>query len=457
MQRQDQTEGKTDKETELSEHFSDRAETVSAALVPSSSLASSEGREFDWLAIGVVLLLAALFAFGARLNAQPSTSLTPAAVLTATGCGLLVTAIRKLHTPWRPGLFEASIGGLFLALFQFMAAMTYPGVFHTLSLASNERLGFLTTWGLIAAFSVVFSMVGAILGHLAFAPLRPLAAKNKASQVFETDEQEQEAPQAVEVQEEGLQHSVDEEQEADERINSAAEAMVVEPEDENDEAAASENVFSSPRHSSISYFVSVLLLGLSPMLVGYVFAAAFDYMLDVYRFFPGPYSTLRLLSALLPWQIPVIINFNSSDPNASIFLLWQLWRIPLFLGNPTAFDIQALEPFVFNAAALSLLLLMQRNAILDSRPARVSWPTYLLLEFLLGFILVLPADLWVFRGLQGLLQEQQVVIQIRTLHILDIPTFILNLMTGPLVCVAIGIILRLWQSKQVQQQTEHSK
>src|SRR5438067_11072872 len=106
---------------------------------------TDKGGEFDWLAIGVVLLLAALFALLARLNAQPSTSLTPAAVLSATGCGLLVTGIRKLHTPRRPGLFEAAIGGLFLALFQFMAAMTYPNILRVLSQVSDERLGFLTT------------------------------------------------------------------------------------------------------------------------------------------------------------------------------------------------------------------------------------------------------------------------------------------------------------------------
>ncbi|GAC1656768.1 MAG: hypothetical protein NVS4B7_01110 [Ktedonobacteraceae bacterium] len=209
----------------------------------------------------------------------------------------------------------------------------------------------------------------------------------------------------------------------------------------------------------ISYFISILLLGLFPTLAGYIFAAAFDYMQRVYSFSPGPYPTLRLLSALLPWQLPVTINLNSNDPNAIIFLLWQLWRIPLFLGNPTMFDTQALEPLVFNAAGLSLLLLTMRNSSSDSRPMYLSWSMYLLLEILLGFILILPADLWVLRGLQGLLQEHLIVMQIRTLHILDTPTFLINLITGPLICLAIGIALRFLQKKWTleRQATENSK
>ena len=60
--------------------------------------------------------------------------------------------------------------------------------------------------------------------------------------------------------------------------------------------------------------------------------------------------------------------------------------------------------------------------------------------------LVLPADLWIDRGLQGLLQNPIVAIPIRTLYILDQTTFVLNLVTCPLLCLALGIILRLFST-----------
>src|SRR5437870_2691718 len=173
---QDQT-GVTTESTEQAPN--ETVQTVQPTVVGSSSTTKVEERDFDWLAVGVVVLIAGLFALAARLSPQPATSLTPAAVLSATGCGLLVTAIRKLHTFQRPGLFEAALGGLFLALFQLMAAITYPNVFYILSQVSDERQGFLSTWALIIGFSVIFSLVGAALGHLAFAPLRPLPAKTK--------------------------------------------------------------------------------------------------------------------------------------------------------------------------------------------------------------------------------------------------------------------------------------
>src|SRR5438128_2447083 len=150
-----------------------RQATQSFSLAP---LSRSQVRErgFDWPAIGIVLLIAALFAIAARFNPQPATSLVPAAVLSASGCGLLVTALRKLRTVQRSGLLEAGLGGLFLGIFQFLAAITYPGVFTFLGTDPVQRQDFLTTWGLIVCFSIVFSMVGAVLGHLAFAPPRPL-------------------------------------------------------------------------------------------------------------------------------------------------------------------------------------------------------------------------------------------------------------------------------------------
>src|SRR5256884_3831044 len=227
----------------------DPAETVQPAKPVLAPTPAVGAREFDWFAIGVVILIAALFALAARLSPQPATSLAPAAVLSATGCGLLVTALRKLHTSSRPGLFEAAVGGLFLALFQFMAAITYPNVVYALSLAYDERLGFLTTWALIAAFSIIFSILGATLGHLAFAPLRPLPTRTNTLQPLPADAgREEPVPPA------------------------------------------------RSQHSLVSYLISVLLLGLAPTLVAYVFSAAFDYMLRANLFFPGPYPTLRLLS-----------------------------------------------------------------------------------------------------------------------------------------------------------------
>jgi len=446
MQGQDQSEITTD----WTEKSADEVEKVQPTKPTASGVQSARVREVDWLAIGVVLLIAGLFALAARLNPQPATSLAPAAVLSATGCGLLVTALRKLHTFSRPGLFEAALGGLFLALFQFMAAITYPNVVYALSLAYDERLGFLTTWALIAVFSVIFSMVGAALGHLAFAPLRPLPTRttNRLQLPHANvggEERESSAPEVEDVQVSRPGDITEE----------AAEEQVIEP------IPAVEPVhLAQSQRSLVSYLISVLLLGLAPTLVGYVFSAAFDYSLRANLFFPGPYPTLRLLSTMLPWQIPIPFSLSGSDPNSLIFLLWQLWRIPLFLGNPGMFDVQALEPYVFNGAALGLLLLTMRDQNTrsnlgrdtSSRNVLLSWPAYLLLESVLGILLVLPADLWIVRGLQGLLQVQILAFPIRTLYILDQFTFILNLVTGPLVCVGIGILLRLLRSRQANVQ-----
>src|SRR6266566_8015768 len=247
----------------------DPAETVQPAKPVLAPTPAAGAREFDWFAIGVVILIAALFALAARLSPQPATSLTPAAVLSATGCGLLVTALRKLHTSSRPGLFEAALGGLFLALFQFMAAITYPNVVYALSLAYDERLGFLTTWALIAVFSVIFSMVGAALGHLAFAPLRPLPTRttNRLQLPHANvggEERESSAPEVEDVQVSRPGDITEE----------AAEEQVIEP------IPAVEPVhLAQSQRSLVSYLISVLLLGLAPTLVGYVFSAAFDYSL----------------------------------------------------------------------------------------------------------------------------------------------------------------------------------
>lgn len=376
------------------------------------------GNRIDWIAIAIVALVAAFFAVVARFNLQPPTSLTPIAVLSATGCGLLITALRKQRTARGPGLLEAAIAGFFLALFPFLAAITAPGVLSVLSTSVDDLHGFLTTWALILVFSLLFSIIGATLGHLAFAPLRPLPAKaQKGAPVpegeMETEEGEDEIAPA-----EGSGEAL-----ADEEAVPAVEAQ----------------------RSLFSYLVAALLLGLMPTIAGYVFSAAFDFMLKLYTFFPGPYPTLRLLSGLLPWQVPVSLNLSNGPQNA-IFLEWQFWRIPVFLGNPTMFDLVALEPYLLNAAALALLLFsVHRFAGHSWDESPVSrWPVYLLLEVLLGLVIVLPAALWVMRGLEGLLQMPGLVIPIRALYLLNPLTFTLNLVTGPLVCLLVAILLRLF-------------
>src|SRR5713226_121905 len=205
MQGPDQTEITTESVEQQEQNISDELETADHTIsTPSSSRVVNE-KEFDWLAIGVVILIAALFALAARLNPQPPTSIAPVAVLSATSCGLLVTAMRKLRTSQRPGLFEAGLAGLMLALFQFITAITYPHVVATLSTASDERLGFLTTWALIAAFSIIFSLVGAVLGHIAFAPLRPLPV-DKQSNSSQTADEPEKVVNNEEIRESDLPH-----------------------------------------------------------------------------------------------------------------------------------------------------------------------------------------------------------------------------------------------------------
>jgi hypothetical protein len=197
-----------------------------------------------------------------------------------------------------------------------------------------------------------------------------------------------------------------------------------------------------PLRSVFSYLFTILLLGLAPTVVAYLFSAAFDFTLGLNQFIPGPYPTLRLLSSLLPWQIPLPIDLTSNISNIIIFSL--LWRIPLFLGNPTPFDLQALEPYIFNGAALALLLLTmyRQNSSTANQSSAPGWMIYLFLEAAIGLVIVLPANLWVMRGLQGVLQLHEIVIPIRTLTILNPLTFSLNLITGPIVCISVGIVLR---------------
>src|SRR5258708_23633510 len=296
----DQAESATEKTNQAGQI--EREKT--AAVQPTSSTRDaseySETSGFDVMALDVVILLAAFFASTGRLNSQPSNSLTPAAILSATGCGLLITALRKRHTFQRPGLLEAGLGGLILAFFQFIAAITYPNVIITLGLEEGQRLGFIATWGLIAVFSIIFAVVGAALGHLAFGSFRPLPTRLEAP------------------------------------LSSSPAAR------------------APPARSFINYLIAVLLLGLAPPLAGFIFSAGFDYMLSFYQLTPGPFPTLRLLSTLLPWQVPIHIDLSGSNQSSIVLLLW---RIPVFVGNPALFDLQALEPLVFGGASVSLLLL----------------------------------------------------------------------------------------------------
>ncbi|MFL5626772.1 MAG: hypothetical protein ACJ788_14405, partial [Ktedonobacteraceae bacterium] len=407
------------------------------------------------LAVGIVLLIAGLFALAGRVSPQPATSLVPVAVLSATGCGLLVTALRKLRTFERPGLLEAGIGGLCLALFQFVAAISYPNIIYALGQAYDQRTGFLSTWALIGIFSVIFSIAGATLGHLAFAPLRPLPVKKLSPQVASVSEEEVEEEDVPEVDDMVISTISDSEEAPDNDLTDGdGEDIDLEDQDTEaeDEAAVANTAASgvnkvARRRALLRLLVTVILFGFAPTLAGYVFAAAFDYMLHANLFFSGPYPTLRLLSALLPWQIPLPFIPSGNDPNALIFQLWQLWRIPLFLGNPSMFDIQALEPYVFNGAALGLLLLTSQYTDVDdsSSPVKLSLPMLLMLESALGLLLVLPTDLLIGRGLQGLLQEQILAVPIRTLYILNPLTFTLNLIFGPLICAGIGLLLFLRQ------------
>ena len=384
----------------------------------------SQGSNFDWTALGTVILIAAFFATTARIHAQPATSFVPTVVLSATGCGLLITAFRKLHTSHGIGLREAALGGFFMALIQFMAALSYPGVLDSISTSQKIGIDFLITWILITGFSTIFSLAGAALGHLSFGPLRPLP--NNASK-----DNIDEEPVKIPLRHED-EHSID---------------------GTNEHDIAIENITEKPlsyqsQRSLISYLLAILLLGLAPTVAAYLFSAAYDFILSFNQFVPGPYPTLRILSALLPWQIPIPIDLNSSIKSIIIFSL--LWRIPLFLGNPSPFDLQALEPYIFNGAALALLLLTmyQQNARRRKQLPYPGWVAFISMEAALGLILVLPANLWVVRGLEGLLQFHDIVIPIRTISILNQLTFVLNLITGPLVCVASGIAVRLFLSRR---------
>jgi hypothetical protein len=420
-----------DKPETTTESFEDTDEVsrptpdIDSTTTSKPSQPQSQGNNFDWKALGIVILIAAFFAITARLHAQPATSFVPTVVLSATGCGLLVTAIRKLRTLKGIGLREAALGGFFMALIQFMVAITYPGIFDFIGTGQIIGNEFLITWMLIVVFSIIFSVAGAALGHLSFAPLRPLPTRSSARDSI--DEATVSTASSSE----------------DEHSSTGTSDHDLQYEDLSENPASHQT-----QRSVISLLITILLLGLAPTIAAYIFSAAYDFILSFNQFVPGPYPTLRILSALLPWQVPIPIDLNSSIQNVIIFSL--LWRIPLLLGNPTLFDLQALEPYIFNGAALALLLLtMYRPGIRRANQFTFpGWISFLTMEAVLGLIMVLPANLWVLRGLEGLVQFHDIVIPIRTISILDPLTFTLNLITGPLVCVGLGVALRIFLSKR---------
>jgi hypothetical protein len=433
MNRPDHPKFTTKSNNQVNKAPIDKSRADSSTKVASFPASPRQVNGFDWLALGSVILITAFFAITARLNAQPATSFVPVAVLSASGCGLFVTAIRKLRTSKGVGLLEAALGGFFMALFQFIVAITYPGVFDTLSFGLTLQGNFLITWGLVTGFTIVFSIVGAALGHLIFAPLRPSPAISPPTAKVEIEDSN---PMPGE---QPIDHANKENEEHNAGIGEQDTFI------EDTSEAVSQR---QPPRSAFSYFITILLLGLAPTVVAYVFSAAYDFTLGLNQFVPGPYPTLRLISTLLPWQVPLPIDLSTNIRTIIIFSL--LWRIPLFLGNPTLFDLQSLQPYVFNGAAFGLLLLtMHRhkyNTANQSPP--LGWIAYLSLEAALGLVLVLPANLWALRGLEGLLQFHEIVIPIRTLSILNPLTFSLNLITGPLVCLGIGIALRRFLNRR---------
>lgn len=437
-------------------------------------------KRFDWLAVGILLFIAAFFAVTARFNNQPAPSFVPAAALSATGCGLLVTALRKLRPLKGPGVFEALLGGFLVAFFQFAIALTYPNVFATLTSDSTSGRAFLLTWGLIGLFTMLLSLAGAALGYLAFAPLRPLPERAARKRIEESEEEEDESlNESIEVESEGIASSsanqFEQEDEEDEEVDvegvesdeeTGEKIAEKEEKEQEEETTAEEEEKERDRQNTRSlpsYAITVLLIGLLPMIVGYVFAAAYDFLMNVIAansIAPGLYPTLSLLSGLLPWRLAAPITLTGNNGSFIIFTL--LWRIPdSFLGNPNMFDVQTLEPLFLNAAALALLLITTYGREHgDSQVQRVPTRVLIFLEALLGLALVLPASLWILRGLEGVFQSGNLVLPLPTVQLLDSPMFILNLVTGPLFCFLVGlIVLRQYQLWRIpgRKQTETAK
>lgn len=489
MQRQDQPEQIDTTETNANERLASTEAEEQQAITDSEDGANataitSEPQRggFDWLALVVALVIAAFFALTARFNSQPSPSFIPAAVFSATGCGLLITALRKVRGRTGAGLREAGLAGFGLALFQFAITFTYPDVLTTVRTIPELGHAFLVTWGLIGLFAVVLSLAGAAIGHLAFAPLRALPARTAKQSSVEEDgedgEEEEETPQLAGTKEAVVDETLQPEQAngvaeredgagEDETLPSGQANGIAEVEDEKEaeeeEDAESTGVAAQPRSLLANYAVTILLLALLPMMAGYVFAAVYDFAmnaLNINHISPGVFPTLSLLSGLLPWRLAAPINLLSANGSFIVFTL--LWRIPdSVLGNPNVFDIQALEPLLFNAAALAFLLVTMYGNEKRANGERQAapWGAFLLLEALLGLIIILPANLWLLRGLEGVLLFGNQAIQLPTTQLINPTLFALNLVTGVIVCLLIGVIVRrqyqLWTTpRQVAAEEE---
>jgi len=436
-------EALTDKGSRLA---GNRAESVKSA----DELAQPRAG-FDWPALVAALVIAAFFALTARFNSQPSPSYIPAAVFSATGCGLLVMAVRKLRRRTGVGLREAALAGFGMALFQFAITFTYPGVPTTVTTAPEYGRAFLITWGLVALFATLLSLAGAAIGYLAFAPARPLPERITASpNNDEEDELEESEEEKVETEQSTTLTSTTEhveaapEEEADRDVQVNQQDDTEQDEQEGHALPDTAEIPAQPQRSLVSYVITVLLLGLLPMMIGYVFAAIYDFVMqtiNVDQISPALYPTLSLLGGLLPWRLAAPINLSSINGSFIVFTL--LWRIPdSVLGNPNLFDVQTLEPFVFNAAGLAILLIIMYGSTSQHRRQAAPWGLFLFLQALLGLILILPANLWMLRGLEGVLQLGNQAVQLPTFHLLDPTLFLLNLLTGALFCVLVGLIVR---------------
>ena len=505
MQQQDQFK-KIDTPEEI-EALSEQADTDNVAEAPIESTeersipegsspalaqagAQPQRGRFDWPALIAALAVAAFFALTARFNSQPSPSYIPAAVFSATGCGLLVTAIHKLRRRTGAGLLEAGLSGFGMALFQCLMAFTYPNVLTTITTMPEYSRAFFITWGLIALFAVVLSLAGATIGHLAFTPLRPVPVRaQKQNPEDEADEEEvQESDEAPAQSTSAAQNKsagstpISEVEEPDnEEVEDEAKMETSEEDEgteddggeEDDEAELDGNVdedednhelvatAAQPRRPLTGYAITVLLLGLLPMMAGYVFAATYDFMMNainVDAISPALYPTLSLLSGLLPWRLAAPITLSGQNGAFIVFTL--LWRVPdSVLGNPNLFDVQALESLVFNAAGLALLLITMYSSDSHTNERRPApWGIFLFLEALFGLILVLPANLWLLRGLEGVLQMGGIVAALPTIQLINPVLFTLNLVTGVLFCLVIGLIVRrqyqLWTTPRVKAPVE---
>ncbi|HEX7737436.1 MAG TPA: hypothetical protein VF458_21490 [Ktedonobacteraceae bacterium] len=448
---------------------------TSATETGQQASAQTQRRRFNWPALIAALAVAAFFALTARFNSLPAPSYVPATIFSATGCGLLVTAIRKLRKWPGAGLLEAGLSGFGMALLQFAMTFTYPGVFQQLTTDPSAGHAFLLTWALIALFAVILSLAGATIGHLAFASLRPLPARaqRRRASTEDNDEENDDAEDSEDDDEVTAEETSAtstppmEDDEAREATNQEGEAQEVVEEDdetrdeeEEEEETRAAAAVSRQRRSLLNYAITVLLLGLLPMMAGYVFAATYDFIMSTINassFSPAFYPTLSVLSGLLPWRLAAPITVTSSTRGFVIFTLF--WRVPDgILGNPNLFDVQALEGLLFSAVGLALLLItVYGSNTKDGQRRAAPWGAFLLLQALLGLILVLPSDLWLLRGLQGILQFQTLLAQLPTVQLLNPTLFILNLLTGTLFTLLVGLIVRrqyqLWTSPRAKTST----